>query len=439
MTGFHDLALALRARIRLVIAMSLLVFLLVMTLALIQPGAYTANSSLIIDPSANEEGAAANPQFTDSLIGTELDILQSQAVLATVVRRDPAFADRQSDTVAVQELRRHFVASVEKGSNVIQLSYTADKPEAAARILNSIGDVYLAKQGDLKTSSARKDMGFYTERAAEARAKLETAQRELTTLQQQSGLIGVGRVDLDGDQARNLAAALVQAQADAAQASSKSGASSDPSVIQSQIFQDLQRDIGQQASKVAELSRELGPSHPTLQAAQAQLASLRQSLGTARAAQAQALRSASMSASRRVGELSGQLARQRSQMLSQASVQDRIDILGRDVDAARGSYDTIRKRLNQIELQSRDAQSDAVRLDRATPPKKPSKPSLAAWTLAAIILGGAAGPMLVFLFEFLRPRVRSAAGAARSLQTDVIVDMNRHASASGWNIARDQR
>ncbi|MDP1026688.1 Wzz/FepE/Etk N-terminal domain-containing protein [Sphingomonas sp. KR1UV-12] len=427
MTSLSDILAVLRSRIRLVATISGLTMLLVLALALVQPRAYTAGASLIVTPRTDE--AFANPQAIEAIIGTQIDILRSDAVLREVIRRDPAFrraGDQQGGTqTALQDLRRQFVAAAEKGSNVIKLSYTARSPVDAARVLNLIGDIYLETQGDLKTTAAQREQAFFAKRTQEARTRLEAAQRALTEAQQRSGMVGTTRMDLDAQRMSNLSSELVRAQADAAQASSRAGSSRDPSVAQSEIVQNLERDLSQQASKVAQLARDLGPNHPTMKAAEAQLASLRASLASARASQTNALGSASRSAGRRVAEIQGELAQQQGRLLQSADVQDRINVLQRDVDAARDGYDAVRKRLNQVDLQSRSAQADATRLDRATPPRRASAPSLVAWGLAALVLGAMVGPMTALVLELYRPRVRSTAGTARALQMDVIVDMTQ--------------
>lgn len=436
MISFPDLLSAIRHRFRLVVVVGAAVFLVVAAIGFLQPRQYSAGSSLLIDLTQRDPTAGSNNQASDNVnvidtvIGTQVDILRSNAVLEEVARRDPLFNTAEfGDTPdertqkAITLLRRELLIATDKGSNVIRLSYTSGDAATSARILNLIVDVFLAKQVTLRTMPARSNAKWFDARTRDVRMRFEAAQKRLSDFQREHGIVGVDRMDLEADKARNLSTELVQAQAEAAAARSRSGSSTVPEVAGSTIVQDLQREAGIQAGKVAELSKTLGPNHPDMIAANAQLAALRGQLGNARSVQAQALTAASGAAARREASLRADLAEQQTRMLSLSGVQDQLNVLQRDVDAARQTYDTVRQRFNEAALQSEISQANASRLDRADVPILPSKPNLILWLVAAVILGGFSGLGAAAGREILRPRVRTPGGAAQSLDLDVIVDM----------------
>jgi uncharacterized protein involved in exopolysaccharide biosynthesis len=452
MTSFPDLMMAIRQRIRLVIVVGGVVFLLIAVLGFLQPRAYTAGSSLLIDLTQREQGREPNPasdtsaSVIESVIGTQVDIIRSGAVLEEVARRVPPSSpaiEKATDPAvrmqrAVAVLRSNLAVATGKGSNVIQLTYTAPTPEEAARTLNVITEVFLTKQVTLRSAAARESAKWYEARISEVRGRLETAQRRLSDFQRERGILGVNRMDIEADRARGLSNELVSAEAAAAAARPKSGSTTAPEVAGSTIVQDLQREIGVQAGKVAELSKTLGPNHPDMIAANAQLGALRGQLSSAKQSQAQALSAASAQAGAREASLRADLARQQQRMVQLSSVQDDMNVLQRDVDAARQTYDTVRQRFNEATLQSEISQANTSRLDPAEPPLLPSKPNLVLWLIAAIVLGGGAGLAAAIGREMLRPRLRTPAGTAQALDLDVLADLTDLQSSSNGRWAANK-
>lgn len=451
MMSFGDLISAIRQRIALVLAVAALVFLVVAAIGFSQHRAYTATSSLLVDltqrdPANSKDSGTDNTSVVDSIIGTQMDIIRSDAVLGEVARSRPRFQTAElgaTPDVRVQRalavLRRELAVSSEKGSNVIRLSLTTGDATEAADTLNAITDTFLAKQVSLRTVAARGNARWYDTRTRDVRQRLEDAQRRLSDFQRQHGIVGVNRMDVEADRVRSLSTELVAAQAASAAAQSKSGSAAQPEVASATIVQDLQREIGLQAGKVAELSKTLGPNHPDMIAANAQLSALRAQLGNARGVQTQALTAASSAASRREASLRADLAAQQARMLALSGVQDELNVLQRDVDAARQTYDTVRQRYNEATLQSEVSQASASRLDRAAAPILPSKPNLMLWLVAAIVLGGGAGLAVGIGREMLSPRLRTPAGTARSLDLDVLADMTDDESGpAGWRAPRKE-
>ncbi|WP_235513258.1 MULTISPECIES: GNVR domain-containing protein [unclassified Sphingomonas] len=437
MMSFSDLISAIRHRLRTVIIVGLLVFGALVALAMVQKRQYSASSSLLVDLTQSDTNATnangntqQNASVIDTIIGTQIDIIRSNAVLEEVARTDPAFQSPAFGETAEQRiqnasglLRRQLMIGSEKGSNVIRLSYTSTDPEAAAATLNRIVDTYLTKQVELRTSPARNSAKWYDERTRAVRERFELAQTRLSDFQRANGIVGVDRMDIEGDRAKNLSTELVQAQAEAAAARARATSTDGPEVESSTIVQELQREVGMQAGKVAELSKTLGAAHPTMVAATAQLSALRSELAKARSTQAGALDSASLAAGRREAELRSKLEQQQQRMLSMSGVQDQLNVLQRDVDATRQTYDTVRQRFNEASLRSEISQANASRLDQAVAPLLPSTPNLPLWFAAALVLGLGAGIGAAAAQEFVRPRLRTASGTASALDLDVIVDM----------------
>lgn len=423
---------AISYRRKLVAILAAVIFAGIFGTALLLPREYTTTSSILID--LNDTDPASNDKHTsseivDTIVGTQMDILRSNAVMseaaqkANIINSQPGNDQNSKLQRAITVLRNSFGVTTEKGSNVIRLYYTANAPDEAAKRLNIIVDTFLTKQVQLRTVAAQTSTKWYDARSAEVEKRYQAAQKRLTDFQRANNIVGFDRMDIAGDKVKTISSALAQAQADMALANSRAGSVNDPEVAKSTIVQDLEREVGMQAAQVADLSKTLGSSHPKMVAATAQLEQLRQSLASARAGQANSLSSASASASRRAAELQALLARQQQDMVKMSAVQDQLTVLQRDVDAAQQSYDTVRQRYNESALRSQVSQANASLLDRADTPAFPSKPSLALWFVAAILFAGFGSIGFVAWQEITRPRVRTAEGTARLIDSEVIIDM----------------
>ena len=428
-----DLVEAVRQRWRLALFGGLAVFALIAVIALAQPRYYSAVSSVLIDVSQSDptqDEKSLSPQQIEAIVGTQADVIKSEAVLVEVARRAGLLArlsglenDRRQQALAI--IRSNLKVVTDRTSNVIRISYMDQKAEQSARIVNLVADVFMEKQVELRAEPARRNAQWFNERTVEVRQRYEKAQERLSNFQREHGIVGIDRMDLEGDRVKTLTDQLVIAQADAAKAHSVAGRGAVPEVAGSDIVQNLEREVASQSAKTQDLAKTLGPNHPQLIAAKANLRELQASLGQARGSQEGALKAASGAASAREARLRGLLSAQQARMIGLSTVQDQLMVLQRDVDAARQTYDSVRQRFNEASLQGEISQASATRLDHAAVPVFPAKPNLMLWLVAAVVLGVMAGIVPLLLLELARPRIRSARGAARATDVEHILDFTR--------------
>lgn len=430
-----DLIEALKARWLLVAAIAGVLFALIAGIALVQPRQYLGTSSLLLDLSQTDPTDSTQQQQgrveTDSIIATQVDLIKSAKVTDAVAKAagfvDQAPADLPPEArlqQAAARMRAGLTVTTGRQSNVLQIQFLDPDPAVAARVANLAAQIYMREQVSLRASAAQGSAEWFEARTADVRRRYEIAQKKLSDFQRAHDIIGMNRMDLEAEKLKNLSAYLVQAQADAAAAHSKSGSSAVPEVATSLVVQNIQEAIATQAAKVAELGKSLGPNHPEMIAAKAQLSELQGHLSEARGVQASSMTANSGAASRREGELRAEMAAQEDRMIRMSGVQDQLMVMQRDVEAARQTYDTVRQRFNEAALKSQISQPNASLLDQATVPLFPARPSLPLWFVAGIALGLLAGVAAVVLSEILRPRVRTVNGLAASTEVEVIADLS---------------
>lgn len=429
-----DLLAALQARWRTAAMIGSILFLVIAIFAFLQPRQYLGTASLLLDlsqtdPTDTNTAQGVRPD-TDSILGTQTDILRSAKVVNAVAKEagfvDALPADMPADArmqQAAAMVGKNMTVTTGRQSNVLQIQYLDANPQTAAKVANLIAKIYMREQVELRASPARGSAKWFDEQTQEVRRRYEMAQKRLSDFQRAHDIIGINRMDLEAEKLKNMSYQLTQAQAEAAAARSKAGAGAVSDIEGSLIVQNLQEQVAEQSAKVSELQKTLGPNHPTMAAATAQLSELQSKLASARSSQAGAVSANSVAANRREGDLKSNMAGQENRMIRMSGVQDQLMVMQRDVDAARQTYDTVRQRFNEAALKSQISQPNASPLDEATVPLLPAKPNIPLWLIAGVALGLVGGVTAVIIVEILNPRVRSAAGVARATQVDVITEL----------------
>lgn len=426
--GAGDLVAAMLVRWRLVVLVAAGVLLAVAGWTLAQPRLYRASASVLFNVAQTNPAslAADAPQSSAALLATQADVLRSGRVarwaaaelgLDRAPGKPPstARADR-----AAASLRSRVSVTNAKASNVMIVSAEDANPERAARIANAFAHAYLAQVPQLRAAAARGYSVWLERRTRDVRQRLEAAQAALEAYQRQYGLVGVSRFDLEAEALRTLNAELAQAEGAAAEAQSRAGSRNVPEVMASMPVQQLRTSVAGQVAQVAELSRTLGPNHPEMQAATAQLAALQAQLSAAVGSAADSMRAASSASRRREATIGARLAAHKRTMIASAPEQNRLDVLQHDVTAAQQNYDRVRRELGEQFLRSQAGQANASLLDRADPPSLPYKPNLPLMLVLGMVLGIATGLATVMGLEFLNPRVRTDRGVELATGAPVI-------------------
>jgi len=445
-----DLVAALKARWVTVAAIAAVLFVLVAAVALMQPRQYLASSSLMLDLSQTDPAESSQEQQarveTDSVIATQVDLIRSAKVINAVAQQAGFVAATPADLpadarlqAAAARVRAGLNVATGRQSNVLQIQYLDSDPRVAAKVANLTAQIYMREQVALRASAAQGAAAWFEARTADVRGRYELAQKRLSDFQRAHDIIGMDRMDLEAEKLKNLSYHLVQAQAEAAAARSKSGSGTVPEVATALVVQNIEEAAATQAAKVAQLGKTLGPNHPQMIAARAELSELRNRLGAARANQASSMTANSSAASRREAELRAEMAAQEDRMIRMSGVQDQLMVLQRDVEAARQTYDTVRQRFNEAALRSQISQPNASLLDQATVPLFPARPNLPLWLVAGLAFGLLAGVAAVVVSEILRPRVRTASGLAAATELEVIADLSPDSRpAGGWLAPRQE-
>jgi uncharacterized protein involved in exopolysaccharide biosynthesis len=194
------------------------IFLGAVVAAVVMPKRYESELKIMVhreraDPIVTSQQTAAMeqnlPSLTEEDINSEVSILRSQDLLEKVVvscglqdRKSSSLVDEvlglilppkasESEQVritkAALKLGRDLRIEPVKKSFVISISYPASDPQFASRVLNTLGDLYLAKHAAVHRPSNATDV--FDREAEQYRKTMEDAESRLAAFNRDSGLV----------------------------------------------------------------------------------------------------------------------------------------------------------------------------------------------------------------------------------------------------------
>jgi len=290
---------------------------------------YKAQVLLVMEPPktkvAGIESIHASNPLTSEALHSEKEIIRSRRVARKVVERlklvrDPEFNGElrnkspiwtwiskrfaKSGGAELSEAAKRNLANVRvtnsllkvldidavPKSHLLELSISSPNAEKAARIANTIAEIYLVEQVAAKLNSAERATKWLRERIVKLRLATEQAERAVATYRSKFGLIK-GREDksIVSTQIAELSSQLISArtkrsavEARLAQVEkmlkSRRGVDSAAEVLSSPIIQRLSERESELIGKLAENSAIYGPKHPTMLALRAEMGDLRRKI-----------------------------------------------------------------------------------------------------------------------------------------------------------------
>jgi chain length determinant protein EpsF len=413
------------ARKWLVLSLFVLVAVAGVAITLLLPRQYTAETSLVvemrIDPAL---GALAPALAAPSYMATQVEILKSERVASRAVkilgveRSAAAVAQWREATKAKIPLERYFAdvlqrgLSVEpsRGSNIINLSFSAPDAIFAQAAANAFAQAYMDVSVELRVAPARQSAGFLEEQTKSLRANLEQAQTRLSKFQQAKGIVVTDeRLDQENARYNALMTQLALAQAEQIETEARqrnTGSEVSPDVLSSPGVIALKSQLATAQTKLTEISSIVGRNHPQRLQLEAQIGELKQQLAAETRRVAGGTTTTNRGSSQKVTELQALVDAQKKRLLAMRSDRDQIAVYQRDVDAAQHAYDAVIQRLGITNLEGQNNQANTRLLSPAVEPLEPSRPRIPLGIAMSILGGLAAGILAALGMELLDRRVR---------------------------------
>jgi len=426
----YQFLLILRARLVLILAILALTVLTTLSVSLLLPKQYTANSALVIDVKSPDPvaGVVLPGMISPSYMATQVDIISSERVAQRVVKllkldENPAVraqwqeATRERGRIDVwlaQALQKNLDVKPSRESNVISISYTATEPQFAASVANAFVQAYIETSLELRVDPAKQYSSFFDTQGKDARDALEKAQAKLSAFQREKGITATDeRLDVETARLNELSSQLVMMQAVAAESNSRQGQATGSSadqlqeVLNNPVINGLKSQLSVQEAKLKELSARYGSAHPQVVELKANIAELRVKIAEETKRVTGGVGVTGTINRVREAQVRASLAAQRTKVLNLKQVRDEGMVLARDLDNAQRTYDTLMARSMQTSLESQTTQSNVNVLTQAVPPIEASSPRILLNTVLSIFLGGLLAVGTAVVLEINDRRVRS--------------------------------
>jgi len=380
---------------------------------------FTVNDILGDQVDSNDGGASGERRdgFFRALMKLIKDELRAGSH-SGALDRVPGQDEEDDRTLAAMNIRMNISPYLTDNSRLIQVLYNSTSPALAAAVSNAVADAYVQTRLNLSRDPARRTAEFLEGQLAGLRKNLEKAQNRLSTYEQEKRIVsGNGNVDVEIAYLNALSSQLVEAQAAVAKAQSRtsnldaavrSGAPLDtlPDISVNRLVQDLKVALSRKQAQLSELSTTYGEKHPIFLNLATEVDTLEQNLKAEIATIVESQRNQQNVALSREAALRESLDEQRTRLLNMRKSRDDLPALTREVESAQGAYDDALRDAQRFSLLGQTDETNAVVLNRAIVPDRPSSPNVLRNLIAAALLGSILGLLLALALEFADNRVR---------------------------------
>lgn len=341
-------------------------------------------------------GLAGNPEF-DPVAGG-LNPWKQVLILLGVID-DPARLSLEQ-RLTTKFLDQLLVYSPTK-TRVVAIEFTSRDPALAARVTNTMAQLYLQEQSAAKRATAREAAEALAAQVTDMRAKLIAADEERERYRVKTGLLGGGTTTISNQQLADINTDLSKARATQADASAKAalirelirdGKTADVADI---VNNDLVRRVADQRyaaqAMLAREARTLLPAHPRIKELAAQVAEYDAALKQAARQAADSLENEAKIAGLRVANLEAALSQQKTVAGTADADAVHLRALERITQSYKDQLDSSTTKYQEAlaRQNSTATPADARVIASATPPQEPSFPKklpiIIFSTLAALV------------------------------------------------------
>lgn len=375
------------------------------------PARYTATSRLMLDIVKPDPvtGQALSSQFARAFVATQIELIKDYRVAGRVVDSfnwtgSPALAAayQASDPGPDMSFRRWLAekvidgtdAQLITGSNILEISYTSDQPETAAKIADALREAYEAETRLLKQRAAMRSAEWFDTQTRKLRADLAQAEAAKAKFERENNIV------LEDD----------MRDAESVRLAAMAGMQDSPAVPMMAaavpIISPSQAQLTQMDVAIETAMRTMGPNHPRLVALRQQRAAIASSVTQELAAARAAARAPAMPSGPSAG---ARYAAQQAKVLEQRGKVAEARQLAVNANVLREQAAAAAKRTVELQQEGESTETGMSFLGNAVAPKSPSFPKIPLIMLGSIALGLGIGIALSILVELLNRKVRGPA------------------------------
>ena len=318
-----------------------------------------------------------------------------------------------------------------KKSHVLDVTVQSQSPALAARIANTLAQVYIDQEMVRKASAAQHATSFLDQQIARLRTQAENAERAVEEYRQKNGLYETKSDTVTAQQIDELnqqliisasARATAMANLEQARAVEHNPAAIDtlPTVVDSPLIQALKEKEVEIERTQAQLASIYGPDHPKIRDIKAQLADVRSKIAIEVRKVVEALQRQAQAANAQYQSLSANLAHLQNELGAANGKSIQLNQLQQQADAAQALLTNFLNRSKETSAQEDLDAPDATVISAATPPDRPNYPPTGMIVLLGTIGGSFVGMLIALVRENLDRSFRTGDDIERTTRLPLL-------------------
>jgi len=339
---------------------------------------------------------------------------------------------------AINRVRGGLAITPERGSRLVQISFSSPSPTVAADLANGVAESFIAMNLERKFESSSYARDFLEKQIAATKEKLEASERQAVAYAIQQQIInlheGAGGAS-NGPSASesltetNLAAlnaaysAATAARIAAEQKWRQSEASTGlglSQILQSPTVQEFSKTRAQLRAQYQDNLRLYKPDYPAMVQLKAQIDEVDRQIDGEAGAIRQSLKADYVTALNQEKALAGRVNGLKSAVLDLKDRSIQYNFLEREKDTNRILYDGLLQRYKEIGVTGGVTTNNISIVDRAEPPRGPSKPRPLINAMMAMLAGLAGGGLGAVVAEALDQAIRQPGDVEPRLQLPLL-------------------
>ncbi len=341
---------------------------------------------------------------------SELLRIDKDPIARLVGTTEPGKFEPERDEVAVAFAERLKVTRV-RTTLLIEIRFSSGDPVKAAKIANTIAEVYLADQLDGKKKASGFATGMLERKLEEMRGEVADSERKVAHFKADNNIFdSEGQLLSEKQLARLMEQTVVarnstaeaQAKYQQAQAMLKNGETNDAikDVLESHTIRLMKEELGKATKRAAELETRYGPRHPEMQKVRAEVADASRQLRAEIDRLASNLKNEFEVAHRREADLTRNMTSLKEQEATSKEASVKLLELQRESSTSKQLYEALLTRYKQTAETEELQLPDARIIEQADVPLFPAAPKRQQMTIIALFAGLVGGLGIVLIMEF---------------------------------------
>ncbi len=440
-TASHYLAVILRQKWQIIAFVSACVLATYIYFARQKP-IYEATTTVDVDqqtPSGviGQEASASYMWDSDQFLATQIELIQSDAVLRPVVRKFNLFAkEAELEDIKPEKAQRLTNSPVflpylrvdrPAETYIVKINYRSPDPVLAADVANAVAKSYEEHIFDIRLKSARALANFMEKQLDELKAKMERSSLALARFEQELDIINPEeRTSIVSARLLQLNTEYTNAQTDRVRKEAffngmQSGTLASAQVSsQSDELRTLSDRLNLAKQRLADVSTIYGPGHAEYRKAANSVSELQRQFDESRHEVTQRVETEYREAVAREHMIQSAVNETKTEFDRLNSRSFDYLKLKRDADADKALYSDLEKRIKEATINS-GFQSNAIRIaDPARPPAMPILPRKRMNVLLAFVISLSLAICGAVLMDVMDSTIRDPEQAARSLDAIVL-------------------